>query len=324
MCILACPSKRDHDDGVRPRHRLARIGRLSTRASSVPTVNIWVLGARPRTLPAAVVPVAVGAALCVGETDARWWRAFLALGVSLFLQVGVNYANDYSDGVRGADAIRVGPTRLTASGLVAPSRVKRAALVSFAGAAVLGLVLALVTSPWILAVGVAALLAGWFYTGGRHPYGYVGLGELFVFVFFGLVATVGTVFVVVERIPALAWVLGTSVGALACALLVVNNLRDIPTDSVVGKRTVAVRLGDRHTRRLYVTLLVVALTFGVAGALWNPGCLVIVAAIPFAVGPVSAIRSGVGGAELVEVLGRTGRLQLVVGVTLSVGLVIAR
>lgn len=289
----------------------------------MPTVNIWVLGARPRTLPAAVVPVAVGAALCIGEGDARWWRAILALGVSLLLQIGVNYANDYSDGVRGTDATRVGPTRLTASGLVSPSRVKRAALASFAVAAVLGLVLALVTSLWILVVGVAALLAGWFYTGGKHPYGYFGLGELFVFVFFGLVATVGTVFVVVERIPALAWILGTTVGALACALLVVNNLRDIPTDSVVGKRTLAVRLGDRRTRDLYVMLLIVALVFGVLGAFWNPGCSTIVVAIPVAIGPISAVRSGVTGADLIEVLGRTGRLQLVVGMALSIGLAIA-
>lgn len=292
-------------------------------ATSVPSVNIWVLGARPRTLPAAVVPVAVGTSLCAGEGDANWWRAVLALGVSLLLQVGVNYANDYSDGVRGTDAVRVGPTRLTASGLVSPSRVKWAALTSFALAAVLGLVLAVVTSLWILVVGLAALLAGWFYTGGKHPYGYLGLGELFVFVFFGLVATAGTVFVVLERIPAPAWVLGAAVGALACALLVVNNLRDIPTDSVVGKRTLAVRLGDRRTRDLYVTLVVAALVCAAAGALWNPGSLAVVVAVPFAVGPIAAVRSGVGGTGLIDVLGRTGRLQLVVGVSLSIGLVIA-
>ncbi|MGA0878337.1 MAG: 1,4-dihydroxy-2-naphthoate polyprenyltransferase, partial [Ilumatobacteraceae bacterium] len=275
-------------------------------------MNIWVQGARPRTLPAAVVPVAVGTALCVGEGDARWWRAILALGVSLLLQIGVNFANDYSDGVRGTDATRIGPTRLTASGLVSPSRVKRAALLGFAAAAVLGLVLALVTSLWLLVVGAAALLAGWFYTGGKHPYGYFGLGELFVFVFFGLVATVGTVFVISERIPALAWVLGAAIGALACALLVVNNLRDIPTDSKVGKRTLAVRLGDQRTRHLYVFLVIAALGSSAAGALWNPGCLAVLAAIPVAIAPISSVRSGVTGAGLIEVLGRTGRLQLVV------------
>lgn len=286
------------------------------------TVNIWVLGARPRTLPAAVVPVAVGTALCAGEAESQWWRAVLALGVSLLLQVGVNYANDYSDGIRGTDADRVGPTRLVASGLAPAYRVKRAALASFAGAAVLGLVLALSTSLWILAVGAAALLAGWFYTGGRHPYGYLGFGELFVFVFFGLVATVGTAYVVSEQTLAAAWILGSAVGSLACALLVVNNLRDIPTDREVGKMTLAVRLGDRWTRVLYTGLVVAGIALGAAGAFWNVGCLAVSGAIPFAIGPLAAVRSGAGGKELVTVLTRTGRLQMIVGVALSFGLVI--
>ena len=229
-------------------------------------MNIWLVGARLRTLPAAVVPVAVGAALCAGESGAIWWRAIPALGVSLLLQIGVNYANDYSDGIRGTDDQRVGPTRLVASGLVPAGRVKTAALVAFAGAAVLGFVLAWSTSWWLLAVGLAALAAGWFYTGGRHPYGYLGFGEVFVFVFFGLVATVGTTYVISERLPALSWLLGSAVGSLACALLVVNNLRDIPTDAAVGKKTLAVRLGDASTRRLYLGLMVASLLLGVLGA----------------------------------------------------------
>lgn len=287
-------------------------------------MNIWLVGARPRTLPAAVVPVAVGAALCAGESGAIWWRAILALGVSLLLQVGVNYANDYSDGIRGTDDQRVGPTRLVASGLAAAGRVKAAALVAFAGAAVLGFVLAWSTTWWLLAVGVAALAAGWFYTGGRHPYGYLGFGEIFVFVFFGLVATVGTTYVVLERLPALSWLLGSAVGSLACALLVVNNLRDIPTDAAVGKKTLAVRLGDASTRRLYLGLMVASLLLGVLGAAWNPGCIAVVAAVPFVISPLRAVRSGAVGVRLVDVLGRTGRVQIVVGALLCLGLVLGR
>jgi len=284
-------------------------------------MNRWILGARPRTLPAAVVPVAVGTGLGVGMGEAVWWRAFLALGVSLLLQIGVNYANDYSDGIRGTDDVRVGPKRLVASGLARPGQVKKAALVSFALAAVLGLILALVTSLWILVIGVAALLAGWFYTGGSHPYGYYGLGEVFVFVFFGLVATAGTSFVVLERVPTLSWVLGTAVGALACALLVINNLRDIPTDTAVGKKTLAVRLGDQRTRWLYQVLIVAGVLLGLLGALWDPGCLVVVVAVPFMKGPLQAVRQGASGPGLIEVLGATGRLQLVVGTLLTAGLV---
>lgn len=287
-------------------------------------MNIWLIGARPRTLPAAVVPVAVGAALCAGESEAVWWRAILALGVSLLLQVGVNYANDYSDGIRGTDDQRVGPTRLVASGLAPAGRVKAAAVVTFAGAAVLGLVLAWSTSWWLLVVGVAALASGWFYTGGRHPYGYLGFGEVFVFVFFGLVATVGTTYVISERLPALSWLLGSAVGLLACALLVVNNLRDIPTDATVGKKTLAVRLGDAATRQLYQMLMVVALVLGVIGSLWNPGCVAVVGAVPFVISPLRAVRSGAVGAQLVEVLGRTGRAHVVVGALLCLGLVLGR
>lgn len=284
-------------------------------------MNRWILGARPRTLPAAVVPVAVGTGLGVGLGDAQWWRALLALGVSLLLQVGVNYANDYSDGIRGTDDVRVGPTRLVASGLARPGQVKNAALLSFALAAVLGLILALVTSLWILVIGVAALLAGWFYTGGSHPYGYFGLGEIFVFIFFGLVATTGTSYVVLERVPVISWVLGSAVGALACALLVINNLRDIPSDTAVGKKTLAVRLGDRRTRGLYQCLVIGGVILALLGSLWEPGCLFVLLATPLMVKPIRTVRQGASGPALIAVLGNTGQLQLIVGALLTGGLV---
>ena len=284
-------------------------------------MNRWLLGARPRTLPAAVVPVALGAAAAVGVGGAVWWRSLGALVVSLALQVGVNYANDYSDGVKGTDAVRVGPTRLVASGLAEAGDVKRAALAAFAVAAVVGLVLAAATSWWHLAVGAAALLAGWFYTGGPKPYGYLGLGELFVFVFFGLVATAGTTFVVVERTTAVAWLAGCVAGCLACALLVVNNLRDIPTDREVGKRTLAVRLGDERTRWLYVLLLAASAALLVAVALaGRPGALAGLAGVAAATPAVRDVRAGATGSALVPVLGATGRAQLLTGAFAAVGI----
>ncbi|MFZ9482152.1 MAG: 1,4-dihydroxy-2-naphthoate polyprenyltransferase [Ilumatobacteraceae bacterium] len=284
-------------------------------------MNRWILGARPRTLPAAVVPVALGAAAAVGETGAVWWRAVLALVVSLALQVGVNYANDYSDGGRGTDEGRVGPARLVASGLASARSVKYAAFAAFGAAAVCGLVLALSTTLWLVLVGALSILAGWFYTGGPRPYGYLGLGEIFVFVFFGLVATAGTTFVVLEEITATAWWAGGAAGALACALLVVNNLRDIPTDTVVGKRTLAVRLGDARTRTFYVALLglawvvliVIAVSDRPAAAL---GLVGVVAAAP----AVRAVRSGAVGRDLIAVLGATGRVQLVTGLLAALGI----
>ena len=287
--------------------------------------NRWILGARPRTLPAAVVPVAVGAACAAGLADPRWWRAALSLIVSLALQVGVNYANDYSDGIRGTDDVRVGPVRLVASGLASPKAVKMAAFAAFGAAAVAGLVLAAATSWWLLVVGAAALAAGWFYTGGPKPYGYLGLGEVFVFVFFGLVATMGTTYVVAERITGLSIVMGCAVGALACALLVVNNLRDIPTDREVGKKTLAVRLGDARTRWLYIGLLASAFVAAVASAaMWRPWVVVAVVAAPLAGVPARRIRAGAKGRDLIAVLGETGRLQLAYGLLATVGLVLSR
>ena len=283
-------------------------------------MNKWIVGARVRTLPAAVVPVAVGAAVAVGEPDVRWWRVLLAGVVSVMLQVGVNYANDYSDGVRGTDDVRVGPARLVGGGLASARSVKLAALSSFFVAAVVGLVLAILTSPWLLAVGAASILAGWFYTGGKHPYGYLGFGELFVFVFFGLVATVGTTYVLAERITALSWQMGVAVGALACALLVTNNLRDIPTDRQVGKKTLAVRLGDARTRWLYVVLVVGGILIGAASAWERPLAAVILVVLSVAVGPVRRVRDGAAGRDLIVVLGDTSKVQLVFGVVASVSL----
>ena len=286
-------------------------------------MNRWITGARPRTLPAAVVPVAVGAAAAVGEpTDVVWWRVAAALVVSLALQVGVNYANDYSDGVRGTDDVRVGPTRLVASGLASASAVKRAALLSFAVGGLAGVAVALSTSPWLLVVGAAAIAAGWFYTGGPRPYGYLGLGEVFVFVFFGLVATAGTTFAAIETVTALSLVMGCAVGSLACALLVINNLRDIPTDREVGKRTLAVRLGDRWTRGFYVALIGAAFALSAVGAVWRVPVLLGLLAIPLAVGPIRSVLGGASGAALIPVLGATGKLQLAWGLLVTIGLAI--
>jgi len=285
--------------------------------------NTWVIGARPRTLPAAVVPVAIGAGCAVGAGSVSWWRVALALVVSLALQVGVNYANDYSDGVRGTDDARVGPVRLVASGLQPAGAVKRAAFVAFGVAAVAGLVLAATTSWWLLAVGAAAIAAAWGYTGGPRPYGYAGLGEVFVFLFFGLVATVGTTYVAVEQVTGLAVVMGSAAGCLACALLVINNLRDIPSDTAAGKRTLAVRLGDAHTRTLYVVLLVVAYALVVVAAWTRPWTLLALASAPLAGPPVHAVRAGAHGPALIRVLGYTGRLQLAFGALATIGLVLS-
>src|SRR4051812_20266844 len=235
-------------------------------------------GARPRTLPAAIVPVLVGTGLAIGDARFIAWRALLALVVSLALQVGTNYANDYSDGIRGTDDVRVGPVRLVGSGLAAPAAVKRAAFLSFGVAAVAGLVLALVTSPWLLLVGAASIAAGWLYTGGPRPYGYYGFGELFVFVFFGLVAVAGTAYVQEERLTGLMIAAAIPVGMLCTAILVVNNLRDIPTDTVSGKKTMAVRIGDDATRGVFRGLVLGSPLLAAAVAL--PWALPIIALVP--------------------------------------------
>jgi 1,4-dihydroxy-2-naphthoate octaprenyltransferase len=294
------------------------------------TPNLWIAGARPRTLPAAIVPVLVGTGAAVRDTGA-WnhgvivWRAIAAMVVALAIQVGTNYANDYSDGVKGTDsAARVGPVRLVGSGLKSPGSVKRAALLSFAVAGVAGLALAAAVSWWLLLVGAASFLAGWFYTGGPKPYGYAGLGELFVFVFFGLVATVGSTYVHTEEVTWLSVAVAVPVGLLATALLVVNNLRDIPTDAAAGKHTLAVRIGDTATRWLYLVLMTlpfVVLPF--VGGLARVGAALAFIALPMARAPVQTVLEGARGPALIPVLGRTGRVQLVYGVLLAIGLAIS-
>ena len=289
--------------------------------------RLWLAGARPRTLPASVVPVAVGTACAAGEVDLIWWRAAAALVVSLALQVGTNYANDYSDGVRGTDSAerRVGPVRLVGSGLVEPAKVKRAAFLSFAVAGLAGLALTAAVGWELVLVGAASILAGWFYTGGPRPYGYLGLGEAFVFVFFGVVATAGSAYVQEESLSGLALAVSVPVGLLATALLVVNNLRDIPGDTVSGKQTVAVRIGDARTRVLYVLLLVAAVVCIplIAGLGDRPAAVLALAAIPLGRNAVLAVLRGDRGPALIPVLVATGRLQLAFGALLTVGLAIS-
>jgi 1,4-dihydroxy-2-naphthoate polyprenyltransferase len=288
----------------------------------VADLRTWVAGARPRTLPAAVVPVVVGSGVAFGYGKFSPGRAVLALVVALALQVGVNYANDYSDGVRGTDTDRVGPVRLVGSGLAPPRHVLAAAAASFAVACAAGLVLAALSSWWLLLLGVAAVAAAWFYTGGSRPYGYRALGELAVFVFFGLAAVAGTAYVQMRTLTWLPWTAAAAIGLLACALLVVNNLRDIPTDSQTGKRTLAVVLGDGRTRILYVGCVLVPFCVAVVLAAARPLSLLALAALPLAFAPVRQVREGATGRSLIYALGQTGRLELAYGALLTVGLAI--
>jgi 1,4-dihydroxy-2-naphthoate octaprenyltransferase len=280
----------------------------------------WLAGARPRTVPVSAVPVVVGTAAAHAAGHVIWWRAVVALIVSVALQIGTNYANDYSDGVRGTDEKRVGPIRLVASGLKKPEAVRNAALASFGTAAAGGLALAAAAGWWLLAVGAACIAAGWFYTGGPRPYGYAGFGELFVFVFFGLVATTGTAYVQAERITALAVLAAVPVGLLAVALLVVNNLRDIPGDTIAGKHTLAVRVGATRTRALYTACLAAPFVAIIGIAPLRLGSLLALAALPVALPPVRAVLAGAQGKELIPVLGATSRTQLALGFLLAVGI----
>lgn len=288
------------------------------------TLTDWIEGARPRTLPAAFTPVAVGTGIAVGAGAANWPRAGLALLVALALQVGVNYANDYSDGIRGTDRERVGPVRLVGQGLVQPATVRAAAFGSFLIAAIAGIVLvALVGEWWLLAIGAGSILAAWLYTGGPKPYGYAGLGEVFVFIFFGIVPVVGTAYVQTLTVTWAAVLASVGVGALACAVLVTNNVRDIPTDQAVGKKTLAVRIGDRSTRRVYVALVLVAFSAAILLAILDRWTAILaLLALPLAIGPLRSIIRGAVGPALVPVLKATGLLVLGYGVLLAVGLAI--
>lgn len=284
------------------------------------SIGQWISGARPRTLPNAVAPVIAGTGAAAWLHGAQWWKASLALAVSLCLIVGVNYANDYSDGIRGTDDERAGPLRLVGSKLAAPRSVLMAAIISLTLAAVAGLALALVSAPWLIAVGAACIAAAWGYTGGSRPYGYAGFGEVAVFVFFGLVAVLGTQYTQAHRIDFVGVTLAVATGALSTAVLVANNLRDIPTDAVTGKITLAVRLGDARTRVLYQGLL------GLAGVLTlvlmaaTPWCAAGLIAAPAAVRAAGPVRRGQGGRELIPVLRDTGLTMLVWSIAVAAAL----
>jgi len=286
------------------------------------TTREWIQGARPRTLPAAIAPVLVGTGIAQHFVLVNVGRALLALVVALALQAGVNYANDYSDGIRGTDKVRVGPVRLVGQGLAKPHQVKRAAFLMFFVAMASGLALVLLTQTWwLLLVGAASIAAAWFYTGGSRPYGYAGFGELFVFVFFGIVPVMGTAYVQTMEITLAAFIASVGVGALACSILITNNLRDIPGDTEHNKRTLAVRIGDQNTRKLYVGSLIIA--FMVPAALVIPyGLWVLVgyAALPWVFLPIKLVRRGSSGPALIPVLKATGNLLLIYGVALAVGL----
>lgn len=286
------------------------------------TTSEWIQGARPRTLPAAIAPVAVGTGIAFGAESFNAPRAFLALIVAVALQVGVNYSNDYSDGIRGTDRVRVGPVRLVGQGLAQPQQVKWAAFAFFILAMIAGGVLVLLTTQWwLLVVGVASIAAAWFYTGGKRPYGYAGLGEVFVFIFFGIVPVVGTAYVQTLTLTPLAFIAGVGVGSLACAILIANNLRDIPSDTNSGKRTLAVRLGDTRTRSLYYLTVVIAFVVPIVSVtLATPWALLAFLSAPLAITPVRIIQTQAMGPALIPALKSTGILLLVYGITFGVGL----
>jgi 1,4-dihydroxy-2-naphthoate octaprenyltransferase len=289
----------------------------------VATPAQWLEGARPRTLPAALAPVFVGTGVAAALDGFRLGPALLALVVALSLQVGVNYANDYSDGKRGTDAVRVGPMRLVGSGAATPRQVLVAAMIAFAVAALAGLGLAAVSSWWMVVVGAVSILAAWTYTGGPIPYGYRALGEVFVFVFFGLVAVVGTTFGQTESLDGLAFAAAVPIGLLSVALLVVNNLRDVHGDAAVGKRTLAVLLGQARTRIAYAGILGVAFACIVGIGVERPWALIALLAAPLAVPPVRTVLGGGRGPVLIGSLKATGQLTLATGVLLAVGLALS-
>jgi len=280
-------------------------------------MNKWILGARIKTLPAAIAPVIVGTSLA---DQIKVINALLALIVSLSLQIAVNYANDFSDGVRGTDTNRVGPTRLVASNLATASSVKNASFISFSVAIIAGTLLAFNTSVWLIAVGLISILAAWGYTGGKKPYGYLGFGEVAVFIFFGVVATVGSYYVQVEQISSSALLLSIPMGSLSCAILVINNLRDLNQDKLVSKRTLAVKLGDANTRIFYLLLLVLAQVSAAAAASINNYALLTLLWLPLTYSAANQVLKGASGKELITILGKTSRLQFLLALTLAISL----
>jgi 1,4-dihydroxy-2-naphthoate octaprenyltransferase len=288
-------------------------------------MNIWIAGARPRTLPAAIAPVLIGTALI--NTDGKainWVNALLALGVGLLLQIAVNYSNDYSDGIRGTDEVRVGPVRLVASGLKSPGAVKNAAIISYSLAAISGFILSLRTSPFLILIGILAIIAGWKYTGGKKPYGYSGFGEISVFIFFGVVATMGSYFAQSQEISWRALLLAIPMGALSCTILGLNNLRDRPKDEAVGKKTLAVRLGDARARVLLIAFLLTAFASAIAASIITTWVLIVLVTTPFYYILVKGITSGAIGARLIPLLGKAGELQLLTALLITFALTITK
>ena len=288
------------------------------------TPREWVAGARPRTLTAAIAPVFVGTAIAVSLQAFDALRALLALGVAVALQIGVNYANDYSDGIKGTDAVRVGPVRLVGQQRASAGAVRSAAVGAFLIAAVLGFVLvALVGQWWLLLVGAASIAAGWLYTGGPRPYGYAGLGEVFVLIFFGAVPVAGTAYVQTLTFTPAMFIAGVAIGLPITAILIANNLRDIPTDLAAGKRTVATRLGDARTRTLFAFTIVLAYMLVIVLAfVVSPWLLLTLASLPLAIRPVRIVRAGAQGRALIAVLQQTSLLVLVFGLLLGLGFIL--
>jgi 1,4-dihydroxy-2-naphthoate octaprenyltransferase len=280
-------------------------------------LNKWLIGARFKTLPAAISPVLIGTSYA---QDINWINAALALVVALFLQIAVNYANDYSDGIKGTDSNRVGPTRLVASGLASARAVKNASYFCFLIAAIAGSILSLSISKWLFVIGALSILAAWGYTGGRKPYGYLGFGEVSVFVFFGLIATIGSYYIQSKEINWQIFLLSIPVGCLSCAVLVINNLRDLSNDELVGKRTLAVLLGDKKTRNFYTVLLVVSQLISVLAAVVNIRMLFTLICIPVMINAIKKVSLGAKGIELIPILGRTARLQLLLAVITAAAL----
>ena len=287
------------------------------------SLNTWVAGARPRTLPAAISPVLVGTALIRRDHHGiNYVNALLALLVSLLLQIAVNFANDYSDGIRGTDDVRVGPVRLVASGLATAAAVKRAAFLSFGAAGLCGILLASRVSWWLVLVGVVSMIAAWTYTGGKHPYGYAGYGEISVFLFFGVVATVGSYLAQSHKITWQSFLVSIPVGALSCSLLAINNLRDLPKDALVGKKTVAVRLGDSKARLVLIALLLGAQISALIAAVITPWSLLTLIFLPITIQIISGIKAGASGAALIPMLGKVGKLQLFLSTALAIALLL--
>lgn len=282
-------------------------------------MNKWILGARVRTLPAAVAPVLVGTSFA---TKINWANAFLALVVSLFLQIAVNFSNDYSDGIRGTDTNRVGPTRLVASGLASAKAVRAAAFMSFSIACIAGTLLSLNTTLWLILVGIISVLAAWGYTGGKRPYGYLGFGEFSVFIFFGLVATIGSYYVQTQEINWQIVLLSIPVGSLSCAILVINNLRDRPLDEIAGKQTLAVRFGDQRTRYFYLFLLIITQLSVVLAVSVDKQIALTLICLPLVYNVLMQVLRGAKGEELIVVLGKTARVQLITAVLISLALLV--